>query len=182
MEDQQLEELKYPIGRFALPEAPGKEEIQAAIAVIEVFPSNLEKTVKSLTDEQLDTPYRPGGWTIRQVVHHVADSHTNAYIRFKWGLTEDTPRIRTYKEDRWATLADVDGTPVEPSMTMLRALHAKWVLALKHLNPEQWKRSIFHPGFDKEITLAQLVCQYSWHSRHHLAHVNHLLARKGWVS
>lgn len=180
MEAEQLESLRYPIGRFELPEVPGMELTEEAIAVIASFPNDLEMAVSVLNDEQLDTPYRPGGWTVRQVVHHVADSHTNAYIRFKWGLTEDVPHIRTYMEDRWAMLADVNGASISPSLNMLHALHAKWVFTLKNINPEQWGRTLFHPGFNKEISLAQLVCQYSWHCRHHLAHVTQLLDRKGW--
>lgn len=181
MEEYQLEQLRYPIGRFILPDAPDGNLVKASIEVIEAFPGEIQQCIGALSAEQLDTPYRPEGWTIRQVVHHVVDSHTNAYIRFKWGLTEDVPAIRTYREERWATLADVDGTPLAPSLAMLEALHAKWVLALNKINPEQWRRTIFHPGFNTEISLAQLVCQYSWHCRHHLGHINGLIERKGWT-
>ena len=180
MEKEQLELLRYPVGRFEFPVDPTSGEISSSVAVIASFPERIAQEVAALSDSRLDTPYRPEGWTLRQVVHHVADSHMNAYIRFKWTLTETTPEIKTYKEEQWARLPDVDGTPVELSLSLLRALHRKWELLLISLDPGQWERTLFHPGFNREITLAQLVCQYSWHCRHHLAHITSLKMRMGW--
>lgn len=180
MEKEQLEKLQYPIGRFALPMAPGPLQIEKSIARITAFPELLRKEVGSLDNQQLDTVYRPGGWTVRQVIHHVADSHMNGYIRFKWGLTEDLPHIKTYREELWAILPDVMGAPVAISLNLLDALHEKWGWTLKSLNPEQWQRSIFHPGLGKEVTLSQLVCQYAWHCNHHLAHITGLKDRENW--
>ncbi|MBL7472584.1 YfiT family bacillithiol transferase [Robertkochia sediminum] len=180
MEEKQLEGLKYPIGRFSLPETPDQEAIAHSIAIIEGFPTLLGNAVVHLYTSQLETPYRQGGWTVKQLIHHIADSHTNAYVRFKWGLTEDRPQIKVYKQDGWAGLADGKDAPVELSLNMLTALHEKWVYLLKGITPTQWERAIFHPGFGKEISLAQLVCQYAWHCDHHLAHITNLIEREGW--
>ncbi|WP_224489503.1 YfiT family bacillithiol transferase [Robertkochia flava] len=180
MEKQELELLRYPIGRFVLPGKPSLEDVEKSISIIKAFPELLKGEVEGLDDAQLDTPYRPEGWTLRQVVHHVADSHMNAYIRFKWTLTEDTPEIKTYREGEWAKLPDVNGTPIEMSMSLLEALHRKWVYLLKALNPGQWQLVLYHPGFGKEIILSQLVCQYSWHCMHHLGHIRSLKESNNW--
>lgn len=180
MEEEQLEGLRYPIGRFALPDAPGIAEIRESTATIEEFPARLEKALAALSDVQRDTPYRPGGWTVRQLVHHICDSHTNAYVRFKWGLTEECPKIKVYDQVGWAGLADAKEGPVTLSLNMLTALHEKWTYLLKGMTDAQWQRCIFHPGFGKEVSLSQLACQYAWHCDHHLAHITSLFEREGW--
>src|SRR4029077_19547630 len=133
--------------------------------------------VAGLTDAQLDTPYRPGGWTVRQVVHHVPDSHANAYVRFKLGLTEEAPTIRPYEEARWAELPEAKGAPVEPSLALLEALHERWMLALRAVEPAQWEREVVNPEPGR-YPLDQLLAMYAWHSRHHVAHVTELRRRE----
>lgn len=181
MTDQELENLKFPIGHFVKPLELTKELREAFIKDIESFPVRLEKEVASLTDEQLDTEYRPKGWTIRQVVHHCSDSHMNSLTRFKLALTEDKPTIKPYWEDRWAELADSRTMPVAPALQMLKGLHARWTVLLKSVKEEEWKRSFIHPEHGKEITLAENIGIYAWHCNHHLTHITNLKARKNWV-
>jgi uncharacterized damage-inducible protein DinB len=135
--------------------------------------------VKGLTDEQLDTPYRSGGWTVRQVVHHVPDSHLNSYVRFKLALTEDNPTIKPYEEGRWAELSDSNSTPVEVSLTLLESLHDRWVRLLRSLTPEQWKRTFRHPELG-EMTLEKTLALYAWHGKHHVAHITELRKERSW--
>ncbi|HEU0014158.1 MAG TPA: bacillithiol transferase BstA [Longimicrobium sp.] len=173
------EDPRYPIGRFDLGGEYTDARREEAIGHIAACPHELRAAVQGLKDEQLDTPYREGGWTVRQVIHHVPDSHMNAFIRFKWGLTEDSPPIKTYDEAAWAELGDVPGTPVDVSLALLDNLHARWTVLLRSLTGEQWQRTIQHPEWGR-IRLEQLLGLYSWHSRHHVAHVVALRERMGW--
>ena len=140
----------------------------------------LESAIENLDEKQLNTPYREGGWNVKQVVHHVADSHMNAYIRMKLGLTENNPTIKPYEEKDWAEMIDTKNVPINISITLLYALHSRWSEILKHLSPEQWNRTVFHPEYKKEMTLWYLLGMYAWHSRHHVAHVMMLRENKGW--
>jgi uncharacterized damage-inducible protein DinB len=171
-------DLSYPIGRFRRVASLTDAERREAIESIAAAPARLRAAVEGLTDEQLDTPYRPGGWTVRQVVHHVPDSHLNAYIRFKWTLTEDNPTIKTYRQDLWAELADSRG-PVEVSLTILEALHDRWVRLLRSLTSEDFARTFNHPE-NGPMTLDGLLVLYDWHGRHHAAHVTGLRERMSW--
>ena len=172
-------DLRYPIGKFKYEESPTKDQKQKYLDDIERAPANLRAAVKDLSDQQLDTPYRAEGWTVRQVVHHVPDSHLNAYVRFKLALTEDEPTIKPYAEDRWAELADTQTTPVEVSLAMLDSLHDRWVRLLRSLTPEQWKREFRHPELGA-MPLEKNLALYAWHGRHHVAHITGLRERNGW--
>jgi uncharacterized damage-inducible protein DinB len=174
-----MTDLRYPIGKFKYEGPPTEDQKQKHLAEIEQAPANLRAAIKGLSDQQLDTPYRSEGWTVRQVVHHVPDSHLNAYIRFKLALTEDEPTIKTYAEDRWAQLADTETTPVEVSLAMLDSLRARWVRLLRSLTPEQWKREFRHPKLGA-VPLEKSLALYAWHGRHHVAHITSLRERNGW--
>jgi len=174
-----MTDLRYPIGKFHF-EGPLTESLkQASLADIARAPANLRAAVNGLSDVQLDTPYRPGGWTVRQVVHHVPDSHLNSYVRFKLGLTEDEPTIKPYAEDRWAELADTKSTPIEVSLTLLESLHDRWVRLLRSLTPEEWKRTFRHPELGA-MTLEKTLALYAWHGRHHVTHITSLRERERW--
>jgi len=175
-----MEELKYPIGKVNIPVNISSNDIQRWITIIEDHPEKLSQLVNNLSEEQLDTPYRPGGWTIRQVIHHLGDSHTNSYIRFKWTLTEDKPLIKAYHEDRWAELKDTKFAPIKLGLDYLRALHSKWVYLLKELTSEDLKRCYVHPETKKEVSLAKNIGIYAWHCEHHYEHINQLLLLKEW--
>jgi uncharacterized damage-inducible protein DinB len=175
----QDEELRYPIGRFRRPEQLTPEERRAMIEAIAYLPAELHAAVEGLSPEQLDTPYRPGGWTVRQVVHHVPDSHLNAYIRFKLALTEDEPTIRTYHEERWAELPEARTAALRVSLTLLEAVHARWIAAIAGVGPEVWARTWIHPDSGR-MTLDDLLALYAWHGRHHVAHITSLRRRMGW--
>lgn len=172
-------DLKYPIGKFVWPESVSGEERRGLIGGIAALPANLRAAVAGLTEEQLDSPYRPEGWTVRQVVHHMPDSHLNCYTRFKLALTEDDPLIKPYEEDRWASLADSRETPIEVSLTLTEALHSRWVILLRSMTPEQWRRTFRHPEHGS-VTLDRALALYAWHGRHHVAHVTSLRQRSGW--
>jgi uncharacterized damage-inducible protein DinB len=172
-------DLRFPIGPFKLEGAPTGEVIRRAVDEIAEAPAKLRAAVEGLSPEQLDTPYRPGGWTVRQVVHHVPDSHLNSYCRFKLALTEDEPTIKPYHEDRWAELEDSRTAPIEVSLAMLESLHARWVVLLKSLAPADFARTFRHPDLGR-VTLAKNVCLYAWHGRHHAAHITSLRERMGW--
>lgn len=178
--DDRIEKLRYPTGRFQLPEGMDKTQIDKYINEIKRLPEQLRDAVSGLNDEQLDTSYREDGWTVRQVIHHVADSHLNSYIRFRWSLTEETPTIKAYYEDRWAELDDARNAPVEISLKLLDALHDRWVMLLKNLDEEDLQKSFIHPESGKEVKLYVNIALYAWHSRHHLAHITELRNRKGW--
>jgi hypothetical protein len=177
--DIELEQLKYPVGRFnvkgELP-AGGHAELIESLAGV---PARLAEAVQGLTAAQIDTPYREGGWTVRQVVHHVPDSHLNAYIRFKWGLTEENPTIKTYHEDRWAELVDGRTAPIDMSLSLLEAVHKRWDFLLRGLTESDFQRTIDHPEWGA-MQLTTLLRLYEWHGRHHVAHVTNLRSRRGW--
>jgi uncharacterized damage-inducible protein DinB len=174
-----MTDLRFPIGKFHFEGSPTDKQKEEALHNIAETPANLRKAVHGLSDTQLDTPYRPGGWTVRQVVHHVPDSHLNSYIRFKLALTEDDPTIKTYAEDRWAELADSKSTPIEISLTMLDSLHDRWVRLLRSLRAEDWKRTFRHPELGP-MPLERNLALYAWHGRHHVAHITALRERTGW--
>jgi uncharacterized damage-inducible protein DinB len=170
---------RYPIGKFKLDAFPTAEERTNLIADIEKTPATLRTAVRDLTPQQIETPYREGGWTVRQVVHHVPDSHMNAYIRFKLALTEDEPTIKPYEETRWAQLEDSRSTPVEVSLSLMDSLHDRWVRVLKAMQPEQWKRTFRHPEIGT-ISLEKTLILYAWHGKHHVAHITELRKKMGW--
>jgi DinB superfamily len=170
---------RFPIGKFHYDGPPTEAQRAQFIANIEQIPAALRAAVKGLSPQQLDTPYREGGWTVRQVAHHVPDSHMNAYVRYKLALTEDDPTIKPYAEDRWAQLADTKSTPVEVSLTLLDSLHSRWVKLLRSLKPEDWKRTFRHPELGS-VSLEKNLALYSWHGQHHVAHVTELRKRMGW--
>jgi hypothetical protein len=171
-----IEFLKYPIGGFKAPQQITNQEIEVAIAIIKSFPGNLFTAVSPFTPRMLDTPYRPGGWTVRQLVHHCADSHMNAFIRFKLALTEENPTIKPYDEASWATLPDAF-LPIESSLAIIKAIHFKWSVLLENMSPEHFKRSYFHPEKGKSQSLDEITLMYAWHATHHLAHIQHLVLR-----
>ena len=172
-------DLSYPIGRFQKDTNITAERRQVLIDGIARLPADMRAAVNKLSDAQLDTPYRPGGWTVRQVIHHVPDSHLNAFLRFKLALTESEPTIKPYDEKLWAELPDTYATPVEVSLNLLEAVHVRWVNLLRALTPAQLARKFKHPEIG-ELSLDQLLALYSWHSRHHVAHITELRQRKGW--
>ncbi len=173
------QDLRYPVGRHDPSAAVDAAGLAAAIDDIERLPAALAAAVEGLDDERLDTPYRPGGWTVRQVVHHVADSHLNATVRLRLALTEDGPTIRPYDQAAWAELADVRSLPPAVSLALLDGLHRRWTALLRALEPAAFARPLVHPEIG-EISVAQLTGLYGWHSRHHVAHVTALRARRGW--
>lgn len=176
--DTQKIDSRYPIGRFQRPQSIAPADRADAIAVLAELPGQLRSAVSGLRDEQLDTPYRDGGWTVRQVVHHVADSHMNALVRVKLALTEDWPTIKPYDEAAWAKLGDMT-MPIDPSLDLVESLHARWVKLLQSLDEPQWKRGFDHPESGRQ-TIEQVTMLYAWHSRHHTAHITRLRERKGW--
>ena len=180
MEDVTLEALKYPIGLFEYSPIVGKDTIDNWIRVLEELPYTLKNLVNPLTSEQLDTPYRPGGWTIRQVVHHIADSHHHSYTRFKWALTEREPLIKAYDEKSWSNLIDAKTAPIVLSLDYIIALHAKLVYLLKGLTPADMERFYIHPENNLKISVKENIGKYAWHSRHHCAHIQGLIVRNGW--
>jgi len=180
MSEKELYALRFPVGEFSPKDFYTSNEINDFINTIETLPGKLNKAVSGLTDVQIDTPYRPGGWSLRQVVHHLADSHINSYTRFKLALTEDTPAIRPYFEDRWAELPEARSASVELSLPLIDSLHKRWALMLKNITTEERKRRLYHPETKKEMTIEQLMHLYAWHSGHHLAHINNLIVKEGW--
>src|ERR1700726_2447880 len=172
-------DLRFPVGKFKFPEAVSADDRRKFIAQIAETPAHLRASIGGLSDVQLDTPYRPEGWTVRQVVHHVPDSHFNAYARFKLALTEEEPTIKPYFEDRWAQLADTQATPVDVSLTLLDSPHDRWVRLLRSLQPEDWKRTFRHPELGL-VSLERNLALYAWHGRHHVAHITSLRERNGW--
>ena len=172
-------DLRYPIGKFLPPDPVTRDQVAAWIDDIAGLPGDLRRTVSALTDGHLDTPYRPGGWTVRQVVHHLPDSHMNSLVRFKWALTEDRPVIKAYDEKGWAGLPDARG-PIGPSLELLDALHRRWTELLGSLTWAQLQREFVHPE-SGPVALTVNVGAYAWHGRHHLAHVERLIQREGWT-
>jgi hypothetical protein len=172
-------DLRYPVGKFQRPESISAAGRAAFIDEIRALPANLRAAVAGLTGEQLDTPYRPGGWTVRQVVHHVADSHMNSYVRFRLALTEDEPVIKAYEEQLWAELADARSAPAELSLALIDMLHARWIILLESLDDAAFGRTFRHPAIGL-MTLDANTALYAWHSRHHVAHITSLRRRMGW--
>lgn len=176
-----MEELKYPLGHYQKPGVFTKDILAEAISVIEQFPGKIKQEVKGLNDEQLDTPYRPDGWTVRQVVHHCADSHMNAFMRIKLALTEDTPTIKPYAEGLWAELTDGKNLNIQPSLSIIENVHLRWVTVLRNMKYIEFERCFIHPEKGKELSLHESTGMYAWHCNHHLAHITNLKKRKGWA-
>jgi hypothetical protein len=174
-----MDDLRYPIGDFRFPASVSAQELAAFIDQIAETPARLRSAIEGLSDSQLDTPYRPGGWTVRQLAHHLPDSHINSYVRFRLALTENEPVIKPYEEARWAELADARAMPVEPSLALLESLHARWVVLLRSLSGSDWKRTFRHPELG-HVSLENNAALYAWHGRHHVAHIAALRERMGW--
>jgi hypothetical protein len=174
-----LETLRYPIGRFSPPVGSAHELRAAHIETVRRLPERLRAAVSGLNQAQLDTPYRHGGWTVRQVVHHLADSHANAYIRCKLALTEDWPNVKPYDEAAWANLADSRNAPIDGSLALIAALHGRWVELLESLSDADFEKGYDHPEMGR-VPLAKALALYDWHSRHHVAHIVGVRARMGW--
>lgn len=174
-----IHDPRYPIGKY-IPEPFSEQKKEDWIADIRDLPQLLENALLNLDEQQLQTPYREGGWTVQQLVHHVADSHINAYCRFKLGITEPNPAIKPYDEKLWAELPDVQHLPVNISVTLLHALHARWHSLLEQFTTKDWERTVFHPEQKKTITLWELLGSYAWHGKHHTAHITRLREEKHW--
>lgn len=174
-----VQDLSYPIGKFAHGNPLNKEQRAHVVDVIERVPEQMRTAVQGLTKQQLDTPYRPGGWTVRQVVHHVPDSHANAFIRTKLALTENQPTIKPYDEKGWAELADARLTPIETSLSLLEAIHERWNYVLRDMKDADFERTLLHPEHGVR-TLDWLIALYAWHGQHHVAHITRLREREGW--
>ena len=169
---------RYPIGKYE-PKPYSQQQREQWLNDLKFLPTDLEMAVTNLDEFQLDTPYREGGWTVKQLVHHVADSHANAYIRFKLGLTEDNPPVKPYNEKEWALLNDVQTVPINVSLTWLHAMHQRWVATISDLADEQWQRTVLHPQHN-EISLWFLLGMYAWHGKHHTAHITTLREQNNW--
>lgn len=170
---------RYPIGKY-IAQPFSEKQLAEWLNDIKFLPQLLENAILNLDEAQLDTPYRDGGWTVKQLVHHVADSHMNAYIRFKLGLTEDKPVINAYREEVWAEMADTKNLPINISLTLLHALHLRWYEIVKNISEEEFNRTVFHPQHQKELSLWFLLGMYAWHGRHHVAHITALREKLGW--
>ncbi|MET3027501.1 YfiT family bacillithiol transferase [Flavobacterium sp. UW10123] len=180
MTELDLEKLKYPIGKFIAPEDYTKEYLSEKIKEIETFPERLAKETIHLTDEQLDTPYRPGGWTVRQVIHHCAESHMNCYVRLKWALTENNPVIKPYDEVLWSELSDNLTMPIQPTLDLLKGLHFRLGYIMRNLSESDLEKTFVHPADNSEIKLKRMIGMYAWHGNHHLAHITTLKKDKNW--
>lgn len=174
-----MSDPRYPVGRVELEAELTPERRAELIRQVEEAPGRLRAASQGLTDEQLDTPYREGGWTVRQVVHHVPDSHMNAFVRFKLALTEEEPTIKPYEEAEWAKLPD-SSLPIEVSLRMLEALHERWVALMRAMTPEDFARRFVHPEHGRSMSLDHTLQIYAWHGRHHVAHITSLREREGW--
>jgi hypothetical protein len=174
-----IELLKYPIGKFQKPQHISEKELVEAREYLSAFPQYLEDTIQAFSEGQLNTPYRPGGWTVAQVIHHLSDSHMNALMRFKLALTEDNPTIKPYDEAAWAKLIDYT-LPVSASLPLIRGIHAKWVVILDSMSSVDLERTYFHPDNQVAVPLSEVTLMYQWHSSHHLAHIQHLIMRENW--
>ncbi len=175
-----MEILKYPVGQFNMPDSIDESKRNTWIISIEQLPERLKSATMGWTTEQFDTPYRQGSWTVKQLIHHIADSHMNSLIRFKWGLTEDSPTIKAYDQDAWGKLSDVRILEARVSMDLISALHHRFVALLKNMSREDYKRTIFHPEKKQLMSLEQLLALYGWHSEHHLAQILQLKQQKSW--
>lgn len=175
------DDLRYPVGRFVPPASVSDADRARHIETIAALPGRMRDAVRGLDDTQLETPYRPGGWTVRQLVHHVPDSHLNAYIRFRLALTEDTPTIKPYEEARWAELPDAKSGPVAWSLDLLDAVHTRWTALLRAMQPDDFARGYHHPEQPgRTLRLSEVLASYAWHCDHHLAHITRLRERMGW--
>ncbi|SEN67684.1 YfiT family bacillithiol transferase [Lihuaxuella thermophila] len=174
-----MEHLRYPIGQFQMDQEITGQMRLRWIDEIAAAPGELRQAVQGLTEDQLNTPYRPGGWTVRQVVHHLPDSHLNSYVRFKWALTEEVPFIKPYDEKEWAELADSRTAPIEVSLSLFDSLHQRWTLLLRAMTDEDFRRTFRHPE-SGTLTLDQALGLYAWHGKHHIAHITSLRKRMGW--
>lgn len=175
-----LQNHQYPIGNFQKPAVIQPEDLNLYIFEIESLPLKLRASVSGLSEEQLDIPYRDGGWTIRQVVHHIPDSHMSSYMRFKLALTEENPTIRPFREDLWAELPEARTGSIEMSLDLLAALHIRWAAMLRTISPQDMSRTFVHPEFQSVVTLSENICHYAWHGNHHLAQIESLKVRNGW--
>lgn len=175
-----MPDLRYPAGKFDSAAPITAESRAAAVADLAALPARLRAAVAGLTDTQLDTPYRPDGWTVRQVVHHLADSHLNAYTRIRLGLTEENPTIKPYAEQKWAELPDARSAPVDLSLAILDGLHQRWVALTRTLTDADFERTVVHPEHGRQMSLDFLTAMYAWHCRHHVAHITALRTREGW--
>ena len=178
--ENNLEHLQYPIGRYVKPELVTPALIDEWIKILEILPLWMDACIENLDSDQLQTPYRAGGWTVQQLVHHVADSHMNAYIRLKLALTEDNPTVKPYDEKAWADMADTHLVPVNISTTMLHALHRRMVAVLKNMKADEWDRTYYHPEHKRNFPVWEIVALYAWHSRHHIEHIKRLRQRMNW--
>ena len=174
-----MSELSYPIGKFRAPERMDASERSGWIDTIAAAPARLRAAVAGLNDGQLDTPYRPGGWTVRQTIHHIADSHMNSYLRMKFAVTETDPLVKAYDEAEWAKLHDASTMPVEPSLALIDGLHARWVVFLRSLDEAGWKKAFVHPEHGR-LPVDRATALYAWHAKHHEAHITGLRQREGW--
>ena len=174
-----MSDLRFPIGKFNIAGPFPESEYPRLIGEIAETPGALRSAVAGLSRDQLETPYRPGGWTVKQVVHHLPDSHMNAYVRFKLALTEEEPTVKGYEEAKWAELSDSERVPTDVSLDLLDALHLRWVTLLRGMDAAGFRRGLRHPERGL-LTLAQLLGLYAWHGRHHVAHITALRAREGW--
>lgn len=181
-ENIDIESLRYPIGKLNVPKEISQDQIAKWIDDIAEFPVNIRQLTENLSGEELDWKYRPEGWSIRQVVHHCADSHLNSMVRYKLALTEDTPSIKPYREDKWAELADTFDAPISASLSLLDGLHARWVALLKSMSPEDFEKKLFHPEHEKELSLQFMTGLYAWHCRHHTAHIKQALENQDLFS
>lgn len=172
-----MKDLQYPVGKFELTVFPNQKERKILIKSVAELPGKLKSVVKEFGHEHLEIPYREGGWTARQVIHHLADSHMNAYIRFKLALTEDTPVIRPYNQEEWAKLPDVKSTPVDVSINLLESIHQRWTVLLNSMSENDFRKKYIHPE-SGEVSLGEVLALYEWHGRHHLAHITSLKNKK----
>jgi hypothetical protein len=176
-----IQDMRYPIGRFKYDGDSSREAIDRSIADIAGLPARLRASVDGLNADQLNTPYREGGWTVREVVHHVPDSHVNAYVRCKLALTEQSPLVKPYDEAAWSRLGDVKVVPIDISLVLLEALHTRWVALLESLSDSDFERGYVHPEQQRMVPLREVVALYAWHGRHHTAHISSLRERNGWA-
>lgn len=175
-----LEKKRFPIGQFEMPDHISDVELEEHIKVIKNFPGKLKNLIENFSDDQLDTQYREGGWTVRQLVNHIADSHINSFIRFKLALTEDNPTIKPYEEAKWAELQDSRNMPIKPAMRMIKGTHQRWAALLKTLTNKQFERTFHHPEQHKDYDLRSYLAFYVWHCNHHFTHIENLKKEKGW--
>jgi hypothetical protein len=175
-----LDKLRYPIGKLDTTQKQNAENRAKWKRIIRKFPKRLKKTIASLNGEQLSIPYRPDGWTVRQVVNHLADSHVNSYIRFRWALTEEAPVIKAYHEQLWAELPDAKYGNVKPSLDILKGVHSRWSRLLDEMSEEDYQRELGHPEWKNNLSLGFMLSLYAWHCEHHLAHITNLIKSEGW--